>query len=204
MLEVQPGKGHPLATWMARIVSLLLHPIWLPLVFAAWKSWGDPSLPRLLALVAALLIAFPGLVALLWLRARTEADWFAVSQGNRTVPLLAGMGGTVLFAVANGSLLPDRLFQGELVAIMASLLFIGVLVTPFWKISIHLLGWGAVDVLAGAAALQGAQWPGFATALALTAIVAWARWQVRSHDWMQIWAGWGAGGLAAVLAAATF
>jgi hypothetical protein len=204
MLQMKTVTGHPVAIWVARIVSLILHPIWLPMIFAAWKSWGDPSILKLLVLVAVFLITFPGLAALLWLRARAESDWFAVSQGNRIVPLLAGLGGMVLFAVANGRLLPARMFQWELVSVMALLLLIGFLVTLFWKISIHLLGWGAVDVFAGESAIHEDQWFSFATAVVLTAVVAWARWQVRSHDWHQIWAGWGAGGLAAILVLATF
>lgn len=193
-------KDHTPLSWTARIISLLLHPLWLPLVYATWKCWGDPLLPKLLMVITACLVIFPGLVALLWMWVQRETDWFVMSQGNRAIPLAAGLIGMAFFAVANGALLPDRLFQGELMAILTLLLIISILVTFFWKISIHLLSWGAVDVFT----LDAQQWPLFILTLLLTLLVAWARMRVRSHDLLQITVGWGAGAAAAGVVLLTF
>lgn len=197
-------KGNSLLTWVARIASLLFHPIWLPLAYVGWKCAGDPGLPRLMAVIAVFLIGFPGLVSILWMWVKTETDWFAVSQRNRLVPLVAGLIGMAFFAVANGALLPERLFQGELMAIMILLLFVSILVTLFWKISIHMLSWGAVNGFAAANAIAIQNGALLALTLALTLIVAWARLRVKSHDWLQIVVGWVSGVAAAVVIVVAF
>ncbi|MFN8397950.1 MAG: hypothetical protein U0176_25260, partial [Bacteroidia bacterium] len=133
-------------TWVARVISLVCHPIWLPMVYAAWRTHGDPEQTKLLVVLAIFGVIFPGLVTLLWIWFKSEIDVFVISRPNRIVPLIAGLIGMAFFAVANGGLLPERLFQGELMAITILLLFIGIIVTLFWKISLHLLSWGAVNV----------------------------------------------------------
>lgn len=197
-------KDHSPLTWTARIVSLIAHPLWMPLVFASWKHWGDPGLPTLLIVISIFLIGFPGLVSLLWMWARVESDWFVMSQANRMVPLISGLIGMAFFAVANGAILPDALFQGELMSILILLLFISIIVTLFWKISIHMLSWGAVNAFTFAYALQGGSWLIFALTLLLSLGVAWARMRVKSHDWLQIVVGWGAGVAAAVVIVMAF
>lgn len=197
-------KDNSPLTWSARIVSLIFHPLWLPLVFASWKHWGDPGLPTLLTVISIFLIGFPGLVSLLWMWARVESDWFVMSQANRMVPLVSGLIGMAFFAVANGALLPDSLFQGELMSILILLLFISIIVTLFWKISIHMLSWGAVNAFTFAYALHGGSWLFFTLTLILSLCVAWARMRVKSHDWLQIVVGWAAGVAAAVVIVVAF
>jgi membrane-associated phospholipid phosphatase len=76
-----------------------------------------------------------------------------------------------------------------LVVLLGALLGIGVLITAFWKISLHMLSWGAVLVYAGINRIEGgASWP-LLLALCLAALVAWARIRVKSHDILQIMAG---------------
>lgn len=197
-------KDNSASMWAARIASLLFHPIWLPLVFAAWRSWGDPKMPLLLIVLATCLIAFPGSVALLWMWIRRETDWFVMAQVNRLVPMVAALIGLAIFAVANGGLLPERLFQGELMAVMILLVFISILVNLFWKISVHMLSWGAVAVFTFHFGYGNGLWWAFGAGLAISAVVAWARMRVRSHDWAQVVVGFGAGIAAAVLIVLAF
>lgn len=190
-------KDNSNLTWTARIVSVVFHPIWLPLVFAAWKAWGDPLLPRLLLVIFGCIVAFPGAVALLWMWIRTETDWFVMSQGNRLVPMVATLIGLAFFAVANGGLLPERLFQGQLMATLILLVFISILVNLFWKISVHLISWGAVTSFCCWNAMQGGSWVIFAVTIPLALLIAWARIRVGSHDKAQVIVGWFSGIVAA-------
>lgn len=176
-------------TWVGRIVSFVCHPIWLPMVYATWRTQGDPEQMKLLVVLSIFGVIFPGLVTLLWIWFKSEVDVFVISRPNRIVPLIAGLIGMAFFAVANGGLLPERLFQGELMAITILLLFIGIIVTLFWKISLHLLSWGAVNVFI----FQTANWGLFVLVMGLSLAVAWARLRVKSHDVAQVLVGWAAG-----------
>lgn len=187
-------------TWVARIISLVCHPIWLPMVYASWRTQGDPEQMRLLIVLGIFGVVFPGLVTLLWIWFKSEVDVFVISRPNRIVPLIAGLIGMAFFAVANGGLLPERLFQGELMAVTILLLFIGIIVTLFWKISLHLLSWGAVNVFI----FQTGNWPLVATVVVLTMLVAWARLRVKSHDWKQVVVGCAAGIAAGVIIVLAF
>jgi hypothetical protein len=183
-------KDHSPLTWTARIISLILHPIWLPLIYIAWKAWDEENLLYILNISSIFLVGLPGIVALLWMWMRTEEDWFVMSRANRAVPLLAGMAGIVLFRTTEDIFLPGHHFPTELAWLLIPLLGIGTAITFFWKISLHMLSWGAVMVLTGVEFLDGgARWP-FGLALVLTALVAWARMRVKSHDGLQIFAGW--------------
>jgi hypothetical protein len=190
--------------WLSRSLSLLFHPIWLPLVFASWQAWGDPQLPKLLLVIFVFVIAFPGAVALLWMWIRKEMDWFVMAQANRLVPMVATLIGLAFFAVANGGLLPERLFQGKLLAVMILLVFISILVNLFWKISVHMLSWGAAVAFTGYFAWTSDEWLLLILCLAISGIVAWARHHVGSHDWAQIIVGWLSGIAAATLIVAAF
>ena len=103
--------------WLSRSLSVLFHPIWLPLAFATWQGWADPALPRLLAVTFLFIVAFPAAVAALWMWIRQETDWYIMAQANRLVPMVATLIGLAFFAVANGAFLPERLFQGKLMEI---------------------------------------------------------------------------------------
>lgn len=194
----------PPLLWLSRTLSMVFHPIWLPLLFAAWKAWGDPFLPRLLLLIFACLIAFPGAVSLLWMWLRKELDFFVIAQANRLVPMVATLIGLAFFAVANGGLLPERLFQGEMMAVLILLVFISILVNLFWKISVHMLSWGAVVTFAFVHMLTSGNAWGFVAAVLISVVVAWARIHVGSHDRAQVIVGWLAGIAAAVLIVMAF
>jgi membrane-associated phospholipid phosphatase len=183
------SKDNSFLTWVARIVSLVLHPIWLPLVFIAWQGRGYLDYYPQLLVSSIYLIVFPGLVALLWMWMRTEEDWFVMRRGNRLVPLMSGLLGVALYYGTSDAFLSFQDFQHELVVLLGALLGIGVLITAFWKISLHMLSWGAVLVYAGINRIEGgASWP-LLLALCLAALVAWARIRVKSHDILQIMAG---------------
>lgn len=190
--------------WIARIVSFLFHPIWLPLLYISLREYDEEGFAKLFLIATICLIAFPGLVALAWMYIRQEVDFFVMSRDNRIVPLVAMLIGLAFFAVANGGFLPDNLFQGELMAVSLILVFFGLLVTLFWKISLHMVGWGAVLGF-GIAEIHfsGSVWLSLA-AIAVSIIVAWARIKLGSHDWLQIFVGFAMGLLFAMLIAIAF
>lgn len=187
-------------TWVARIVSLACHPIWLPLVYGILAFWGEPGQGGLLLKLALCSVAFPGIVTLAWMWLRSENDIFVISRPNRIVPLLAGLLGMAAFAVVHATLLPDRFAQGEMVATTILLLSIGVAVTLFWKISLHMMSWGAVNVFV----FQMGDWASLGGVMALTLAVAWARMRVKSHDPVQVMAGWATGIVAALVVTTAF
>jgi hypothetical protein len=127
-----------------------------------------------------------------------------MAQGNRIVPLVASLLGLAFFAVANGGLLDERLFQGELMAICILLVFISLIVTLFWKISIHLIAWGSVGVFTSLYAITTGQWWVLGVVVPITAATAWARYYLKSHDWKQLVVGYLAGICAAVLIVLAF
>ncbi len=179
--------------WLSRSLSVLFHPIWLPLAFAAWQGWGDAALPKLLILTFLLIVAFPGGVAALWMWMRKEQDWYVMAQSNRLIPMVATLIGLAIFALANWAFLPERLFQGKLMALLTLLVLISIVVNRYWKISVHMLSWGAVVAIMLPPACAGGSWLPFIAGLLISGIVAWARIHVGSHDRAQVIVGWLAG-----------
>jgi hypothetical protein len=194
----------PPLLWVARILSLIFHPIWLPPLFAAWQAWGDPGMPKLLLVILIFIVGFPGAVTLLWMWLRAEVDIYVIAQANRLVPMVSTLIGLAFFAVANGALLPERLFQGKLMAVLILLVFISILVNLFWKISVHLLSWGAVVTFVAVHGTTTGNWWEFIVALLISGVVAWARIHVGSHDRAQVIVGWCAGIAAAGLIVIAF
>jgi hypothetical protein len=194
----------PPLLWVARVLSLIFHPIWLPPAFATWQAWGDPGLPTLLAVIFIFLVGFPGAVTLLWMWLRAEIDIYVIAQANRLVPMISSLIGLAFFAVANGALLPERLFQGKLIAVLILLVFISILVNFFWKISVHMLSFGAVVTFVGVHASETGCWWALMVALLISGLVAWARIHVGSHDRAQVIVGWLSGIAAAALITLAF
>ena len=190
--------------WLARLISFLFHPIWLPLMYVALEENEDPQFGKLFVLVSLCLVVFPGLVALGWMYLRDEVDFFVMAQANGIVPLVGMLLGLAFFAVANGGFLPDNLFQGELMAIGILLVFISLLVTLFWKISIHMIGWGAVAGFAFVAGISTQAWLLLGIGIPISVAVAWARMRLGSHDIAQILVGFGTGLVAALIIAFAF
>ncbi len=188
-----PNEDRRLVTWMARLASLLFHPIWLPLIFAVGKNGASPALPQLVTHIAVFLVAVPGIATLVWMRLRGDSDWFVMTRDIRVVPFVAMLVGLVLFIFSCNRLPPASRGQTELVAICTLLTVTSLVVTLFWKISIHLMAWGLASAyLVQFAVASGTWWP-LLLVLGISGGVAWARWHLKSHDWAQLVVGYGVG-----------
>ena len=118
--------------------------------------------------------------------------------------MVATLAGLAFFTVANARLLPDHLFQVQLIALLVLLVLISILVNLFWKISVHMLSWGAVVTFAAHQGLTTGDWRFFLVGIVISAIVAWARHHIGSHDWAQVIVGWLTGIAAALLIVLAF
>ena len=136
----------------ARAISILLHPIFMPLVTLWLALRVDPHmgffLPPgtcvlLLGMVAAMTIAFPLFSTLLLIHAGVLDDLHMRDHRQRTAPyamtlLYHAMGYYLLHqAPAQQALLP--LFTGGLAALLLTLL-----INLRWKISAHMVGIGGL------------------------------------------------------------
>ena len=193
-----------LANRVARGLSLLLHPVFLPSIFGfiAYPLLSDYQLYH--ALVFIFLVALPGLLTFLFLRLKNEGDFFVVTRKNRLIPLIGILVGTIFLAVGSGAFLPEKLFPGYLIVIVFFLSFLAIVITIYWKISLHLLGWAAaLGATLSIRFVLPANWMGehgiadvfFQSNLFLSLLIicliaaAWARFYLGSHGISQLLAG---------------
>jgi membrane-associated phospholipid phosphatase len=129
----------------AKATSVLLHPIFIPLYFG-WYAYPLSGVwLRYHVLVAVFLAVIPGILSGLWLLIRKEENFFLVEKANRIVPLGAVIIGIAFLAVGSGAWLPGYIHPGFLLVNVFLLTFFALLVTLYWKISLHGIGWGAAS-----------------------------------------------------------
>lgn len=148
----------------ARFLSVLLHPVFMPLFTMALAMRVDPSLAFLvppgsqrvmLAMLAVMTIAFPVTSTFLLIRAGVVRDWHMHSRQERIAPYIMTL---IHFALAY------YLFrQSPVHPLLISILFGTLIATAFtlvatfvWKISAHMVGVGGlVGSLTALSTLQG-------------------------------------------------
>ncbi len=136
----------------ARFLSVLLHPVFMPLFTVALAMRVDPSLVFLvpptsrwimLAMLAVMTIAFPVASTFLLIRAGVVRDWNMRSRVERIAPYTITL---IHFGLAY------YLFrQSPVHPVLTSILFgtlvataLTLLITLFWKISAHMVGIGGL------------------------------------------------------------
>lgn len=184
----------------AKIISTVLHPIFLPtymmLVMVASGVTRFTPGNDLFFIATTLFVTclFPGLIIVMMRRWRIIDSLEMDNRDDRLGPIFL----TTLSLY--GAI---RLFRNiQLMALfnvyLSSTLVISVLafiVTFFWKISLHMLGWGGfVSCLFFMAKISASTFlPYFLAGMILSGIVASARMKEKSHDAAQLIAGFIAG-----------
>lgn len=165
---------------LARVLSCALHPMFMPLYCCLLVLYGNsifsfaPAPVKLTALLVlgGLTVGVPSLAILLLKRFGLVGGYALESQEDRGLPLLitalAYFAAMVLFSHYIGQILARKLFIGATFSLLLALI-----ITPFWKISLHAIGiGGAIALLCavtflGYAALTGWIFAGFLLAGAL-------------------------------------
>ena len=183
----------------ARVISVLLHPLFMPVLVLGMVLKADPHvaffLPGdqryvLLLLVTVLTVAFPLVSILLLLRSKVIGSLEMRSRQERIVPFLmvAIYYGMTYFVLRTTHLHPMALsiFTGIIVALV-----ITIAITIRWKISIHMVGvGGAIGAVAGASAVHSLHLlPLISILILLAGILGTARLLLGGHVPAQIYAG---------------
>ena len=184
---------------LARLVSILLHPVFMPVYALGLMVLVDPRMawalrpdlrPSALGMVAALTIVFPLISALLLVRAGLVSGLEMPRAGERIAPYTV----TLFYYGITWYLLRKLPLHPAVAQFMVGAgiaLLITLLVTPRWKISAHMVGAGGV--LGALVALGWLGVPHFfpivAAALILCGLLGTARLVASDHTAGQVYAG---------------
>lgn len=182
----------------ARILSVLFHPLWMPLVIYLIVRTANPyyigsvRAEYFVFLLLIINIIAPALSLFVMVRYRILSGMEMPDRRERLIPYML-----VLFYYITsyimirwyGPLLPQTVFSFFL-AIIVSIACI-VLINLFWKISVHMAAQGGVfGALLGLNAIQPVQdllLP--VCVLVVAAFVAFARLELKAHTSAQVYAG---------------
>ncbi len=190
-------------TRLARIVSFALHPFVMPLYMilvvllanTAYSSIYSLKVKIYLIWVTVLLtMIIPVLVMLLLKSYHKISDSELTSRRERFIPVSAVIACYVLCGVAILRV-PFAGMLGRFMFAAAACALVGMLVTFFWKISLHLLAAGAVlsFILIVNIASGGGLFGVLCVAILCAGALASARLQLGYHTPMQVLAGFVAG-----------
>ena len=187
----------------AHALSVLLHPLFMPLISLWLVMRVDPHLAfflpeqarwMVLLMVAVMTVAFPLTSTLLLMRAGIVGDLRMPGRRERLAPFVMTLiyQAMAYYLLRQSPLHPAvlALFTGAMVALALT-----TLITPYWKISVHMVGGGGlVGALWGLSHLHGLDLlPVLALAVALAGALGTARLLSSDHDQLQVHAGFALG-----------
>lgn len=169
--------------WLAHIISEVSNPLFVALpTFLVIALVTAPDVPHALLWWAVAILGIsiaPFLFILRGVRRGRYSDHHVSVREQRFIPLLFGLGSMVASFVLLYYLSVSRVLIATVTAVIVAC-GISLLITRYWKISLHLVGMaGAVTVFV---LLFG---PRFLLLSPLVALVGWARWQVQAHTALQ-------------------
>lgn len=196
-------------TRLSRALSWLLHPFVVPLYVIAFMLLTDGFLSRLpssvksyLAWVVMLYAAIVPMLSIAFMRALGLLKNLGLhTQRSRLLPLVVGVVSYLLCAVTLSDVAVATLVR-KFVLAAACCEMLALVVTPFWKISLHSICMGGVTAMFTLLSVAGAGqhfWALVATIL-LSGALASARLHLGSHNPWQVAAGY-FGGLAVAMLA---
>lgn len=173
--------------WLAHVVSEISNPLFiaLPTFLIISLSSAPDILHALLWWIVAVLGISIAPLLFIWrgVRKGQYSDHHVSKREQRFIPLLFGLGCMAAAFVLLYFLGTSRVLIATVTAVIVAC-GISLLITRYWKISLHLVGMaGAVTVFT---LMFG---PRLLLLSPLVALVAWARWQVRAHTALQALAG---------------
>lgn len=197
------------ATRLSRALSWVLHPFVVPLYVIGFMLLTDGFLSRLpvsvksyLAWVVMLYAAIVPMLSIAFMRGLGLIKNLGLhSQRSRLLPLLVGAISYMLCAITLSDVAVATLVRKFVVA-AACCEALALIVTPFWKISLHLICMGGVTAMFMLLSVAGAGqhfWALVATIL-LSGALASARLHLGAHNPWQVAAGYFGGLVVAMLA----
>lgn len=188
---------------LARILSYILHPIFIPLYVYTWLNTGSAGVHQKEAVlggwhsfvIVMLFTAFiPALLLLILKRFKVIESLETILPRNRILPLaLVFVWYTACYFIFNALRFSNVFLFFHLLAIFA--LSMNMVLNLLYPVSLHTMSWGALT--AGMALLS--QKMGFNTpvvisvCLILSGITAYARLKANAHNPSQVYWGWIAG-----------
>ena len=196
-------------TRLSRALSWVLHPFVVPLYVMAFMLLTDGFLSRLpvsvknyLAWVVMLYAAIVPMLSIGFMRALgLLKDLGLHSQRSRLLPLFVGVVSYLLCAVTLSDVAVAMIVRKFVVA-AACCEVLALVVTPFWKISLHLICMGGVTAMFTLLRVAGAgqHFWALVVSILLSGALASARLHLGSHNPWQVTAGY-FGGLAVAMLA---
>lgn len=207
----EPSIAHD-SSWQTRLsraLSWLLHPFVVPLYVLGFMLLTDGFLSRLpasiksyLAWIVVLYAAIVPMLSIAFMRGLGLLKNFGLhSQRSRLLPLLVGAISYVLCAITLSDVAVATIIR-KFVLAAACCEVLALVVTPFWKISLHLICMGGVTAVFTLLSVAGAGqhfWALVATIL-LSGALASARLHLGAHKSSQIAVGYFGGLVVAMLA----
>ena len=207
----EPAIAHD-SSWQTRLsraLSWLLHPFVVPLYVLGFMLLTDGFLSRLpasiksyLAWIVVLYAAIVPMLSIAFMRGLGLLKNFGLhSQRSRLLPLLVGAISYVLCAITLSDVAVATIIR-KFVLAAACCEVLALIVTPFWKISLHLICMGGVTAVFTLLSVAGAGqhfWALVATIL-LSGALASARLHLGAHNPSQIAVGYFGGLVVAMLA----
>ena len=207
----EPSIAHDKSwqTRLSRALSWLLHPFVVPLYVLGFMLLTDGFLSRLpasiksyLAWIVVLYAAIVPMLSIAFMRGLGLLKNFGLhSQRSRLLPLLVGAVCYVLCAITLSDVAVATIIR-KFVLAAACCEVLALIVTPFWKISLHLICMGGVTAVFTLLSVAGAGqhfWALVATIL-LSGALASARLHLGAHNPSQIAVGYFGGLVVAMLA----
>ena len=196
-------------TRLSRALSWVLHPFVVPLYVVAFMLLTDGFLSRLpasvksyLAWVVMLYAAIVPMLSISFMRALgLLKDLGLHSQRSRLLPLVVGVVSYLLCAVTLSDVAVAALVR-KFVLAAAYCEMLALVVTPFWKISLHSICMGGVTAMSTLLSVAGAGqyfWA-LVVSILLSGALASARLHLGAHNPWQVAAGY-FGGLAVAMLA---
>lgn len=207
----EPSIAHDKSwqTRLSRALSWLLHPFVVPLYVLGFMLLTDGFLSRLpasiksyLAWIVVLYAAIVPMLSIAFMRGLGLIKNLGLhSQRSRLLPLLVGAISYVLCAITLSDVAVATIIR-KFVLAAACCEVLALIVTPFWKISLHLICMGGVTAVFTLLSVAGAGqhfWALVATIL-LSGALASARLHLGAHNPSQIAVGYFGGLVVAMLA----
>ncbi len=199
-------------TQFAKFISSVMHPMVVPIfallfVFYGPLPWSlmSPGYKSAVVLFASfgvtiIPLIFMGILMLLKLVSDVEMP----SQRERILPIFISIlssGMTYYIMVSETGLIVSEPVSALILSEL-SMLILAFIITPFWKISLHAMGLGALLVFVIFTCML-SEMPFHIPAciiFILSGVVAWARLYLNAHSQMQLFAGYTLGAATALFA----
>lgn len=193
---------------LASIISILFHPVFLPSVFIVMICFSDfyfnsflkPEAFKVIILTVLVFSFFIPLLIFSFSKMLNVIESFEMHRPSERVFSLLIISVSVYFAYRMLARFDLPAFYYDYLLALLFVLILACVISAFYKISLHMLGWGAFTslVFVYIFKFELSFYYYLPFAFFLSGIVAWARLERDAHSPSQIYSGFGLGLLALV------